>query len=748
MSENLNLVADLALIFISAGIITLIFRWLKQPLILGYIVAGFLVGPHFGLFPNVTNEQVVEQWSEIGIIFLLFALGLEFSFKKLLNVGSSALITAGTIFVGMFCIGLGVGNMLGWTMMESIFLGGMLSMSSTTIIIKAFDDLGLKNKSFTTVVFGTPVVEDLLAILLMVLLSTLAVSKHFAGKEMLMNMLKLGFFLILWFLVGIYVIPSLLRKAHKIMNEEMLLILSVGLCFGMVVLAGYVGFSSALGAFIMGSILAETIEGERISKTVKGIKDLFGAIFFVSVGMMVDPAIIVQYWKPILILVIVVVTFIPLFATCGILLSGKGLMTAVRSGFSMAQIGEFAFIIAALGASLGVMSGFIYPVVVAVSVITTFTTPYFIKMSGPFSVWLSKKLPASWMKHLDEVSSLQKPASRKNDWKNLLNSYFVRVLLYSVMLFAICFASFYYLYPFLTDKADMFGETTIKWICTLATIAVMSPFLYGMVVTRGKLFETFGTLWNDKTHSNKGPLIALILLRVFIAVAFFLSVLFFYFDFSFWIILIITLGATLVFLLARRNIHRFEFLETRFFRNLNQKEEMEMAARPITSSVKSKLTGRDIHLESVVVSPNSRYIGMQLKYIPFRRDFGVNIVKIVRGSKTINIPSADEYIYPSDTILAIGTSDQIKRFMEVMEADANVLPADTAKPSVESFVLTDHSYLTGKTLIKAGMRNSGCMIIGVDRGKESIMNPSPDFLFQTGDVVWMVGDKVACEWYM
>ncbi|MBQ7458441.1 MAG: cation:proton antiporter, partial [Bacteroidales bacterium] len=363
MDESLNLVRDLALIFISAGIITLIFRALKQPLILGYIVAGFLVGPHFGLFPGLTNPENVEQWSEIGIIFLLFALGREFSFKKLLKVGSSALITAGTIFAGMFVTGMAIGGAMGWSHMERIFLGGMLSMSSTTIIIKAFDDLGLKGKPFTNIVFGTLVVEDLLAVVLMVLLSTMAVSKQFAGGEMVMALLKLLFFLVLWFVVGMYLIPTLFKKGRRVMNEEMLVILSVGLCFGMVALATAAGFSSALGAFVMGSLLAETLEGERISHSIKSIKDLFGAIFFVSVGMMVDPAIIAQYWKPILILIAAVVIGIPLFATSGVLMAGQGLHSAVRSGFSMAQIGEFAFIIASLGKSLGVMADYIYPVV-------------------------------------------------------------------------------------------------------------------------------------------------------------------------------------------------------------------------------------------------------------------------------------------------------------------------------------------------------------------------------------------------
>lgn len=711
------------------------------------------MGPHFGLFPNVTSPDTVKQWSEIGIIFLLFALGLEFSFKKLLNVGSTALITAGTIFIGMFCIGLGVGTMLHWTSMESVFLGGLLSMSSTTIIIKAFDDLGLKKKPFTGIVFGTLVVEDLMAILLMVLLSTFAVSKQFAGKEMLLGLLKLVFFLILWFLVGIYVIPSLLKRGHKLFNDEMILILSVGLCFGMVMLASYAGFSSALGAFVMGSILAETIEGERIGKAVKGIKDLFGAIFFVSVGMMVDPSILVQYWLPVLVLTIVVMIGIPFFATSGVLMSGHNLSTAVRSGCSMAQIGEFAFIIVGLGCSLGVMREFIYPVVVTVSVITTFTTPYFIKLSSPLSLWLSKHLPPAMVKRFDENSSASKTITKHSDWKVLIKMYTIRVLMYSVLLFAIILASFTYLEPFVIQKMPDLSAAATDWICVTITLAVMSPFLYGLATSKGKLSSSFTKLWMEK-RGNKYPLIALTSLRLFLAIGFCTSVFFHYFDFSYWVLGLIVVAVTVFVFFSRKNILRFDGLEKRFMENLNQKEEFERSKTPISSSVNSKLTGHDIRLESISVSPDSKYVGKQLFEVPFRKLYGINIVQIVRGSLTINIPSAEEHLYPYDTILVVGTQSQIKIFMEVMEEDSEGEKEHQHEIKgeepivVESFVVKDSSYIHGKTLSKVGMRDSGCMIIGVERSGESIMNPSPEFLFKAGDVVWMVGIHSACLWYM
>ena len=325
MSHLPTLIADLALILISASIITLLFKWLKQPLVLGYIIAGLLAGPYINIFPTVGDIENINIWAEIGVIFLLFALGLEFSFKKLMNVGSTAFITAITEVISMLLIGYLVGQLLGWGTMNSIFLGGMLSMSSTTIIIKAFNDLELRNQRFTGIVFGTLVVEDLIAILMMVLLSTMAVSQDFVGEDLLISVLKVVFFLILWFLIGIFVIPAFLKKAKKLMNNETLLIVSLGLCLGMVVLATYTGFSTALGAFIMGSILAETIEAEHIEHIIQPVKDLFGAIFFVSVGMLVNPAVLVEYAWPVIIITLVTIIGKAIFSSFGVLLSGEPL---------------------------------------------------------------------------------------------------------------------------------------------------------------------------------------------------------------------------------------------------------------------------------------------------------------------------------------------------------------------------------------------------------------------------------------
>lgn len=741
MEENLNLVADLALILISAGIITVIFRWLKQPLILGYLVAGFLVGPHFGLFPDVTSVHTVDQWAEIGIIFLLFSLGLEFSFKKLLKVGSSALITAMTIFIGMLVVGMTVGKAMGWTTMESIFLGGMISMSSTTIIIKSFEDLGLKKKPFANIVFGTLIIEDLLAILLMVLLSTLAVSKHFSGEEMVGSILKLIFFMVLWFTVGIFLIPIAMRKAKSFLNDETLLVLAIGLCFGMVIFANAVGFSSALGAFVMGSILAETLQGEKIEKMIENIKNLFGAIFFVSVGMMVDPQIIVQYWKPVLLLTLIVTFGQPFLATLGVLISGRPLKTSIRAGMSLSQIGEFAFILASLGASLGVMREFIYPVMVAVSVITTFITPYFMKLSSPFSEWLEDHIPPKVMTFLNQYSASSQRVSNKSEWNKLLQVVIIRIVMYTILAIAINIGVYKLVYPLLLDNVTHLSELTVKWISTILTILCMFPFLYGLAINRGKVSATFEKLWYDK-RSNRGILVAIILFRVFLSIALCVSVFFNYFPFSYWVLFAGVIAFVLFILISRSDIVRFEKMENLFLSNLNEKDNLERKKRPITTSLKDKMPGYNINIDKIVVSPNAPFIGQSLMEIPFHQEFGVNIVKIIRGNQIITLPSSQERIYPTDILYAIGTEEQITRFVDSMDySTGEELPEDALDVVVTSILLSEKSQLANRKIAQSEVRNYGCMIIGVERGEDSFMNPPADLTMLPDDIIWLVGDK-------
>jgi len=749
MSEELSLVTELAIILVAAGVVTVISKALKQPLILGYIIAGFLVGPHLGIFPQFSSESV-NQWSEIGIIFLLFSLGLEFSFKKLLKVGSSALILAVCIFAGMFVVGMILGRTLGWSMMESTFLGGMLSMSSTTIIIKTYDDMGLKRKPYATLVFGTLVIEDLLAVLLMVLLSTMAVSSKFAGGEMVMGIAKLVFFLVLWFLVGIFVIPILLKKAHKYLTDEILLIVSIGLCFLMVVLANMAGFSSALGAFVMGSLLSETIEGERIERITIHIKELFGAIFFVSVGMMVDPVVIGEHWGAILAITIFTMVGIAFFAICGTLIAGKGLDNAVHTGTSMAQLGEFAFIIAGVGCSLGVLRDFIYPVIIAVSVITAFTTPYVIRLGDPLSSLLYKKLSPSFLAKIDPPQDVAQKVSRaeKSEWRILFKSYFTRVGLYSVLLIAIIIGSNLYLDKILISLFPKLSEAASNAIEMGLTLVIMLPFLYGMAVTRGSISKPASKLMKEKP-SNKWPVLALILFRIIWAVALIMTVILDHYSLSGWIILLIFVSALVFFLLARRSVHKFTRLEQQFMENYNEKEILERKKSPVASSLKEKLAGYDVHLEAILVNPNSMYVGKTLREMPFRHTSGVNIVKIQRGDRSILIPSGSEVIYPGDMLLGVGTSEQISAFVKQMEI-TNIPSEDKNSKEefiVDSIVLTTESYLCGKTLRETYMRASGCMVVSVMRDGKLETNPKPDEMFKEGDTVWLAGLKSAVEWY-
>ena len=741
MSEELNLVRDLAVILISAGAFTIISKALKQPLILGYILAGFLVGPHISWFPGISSEETVHQWSEIGIIFLMFGLGLEFSFKKLLKVGSSALVTAGSKFLGVFVIGFVAGQAMGWTAMESIFLGGLLSMSSTMVVLKSYDDMGLKGRPWAGMVFGTLVVEDLIAILLMVLLSTMAVSNQFAGGEMLFNLAKLAFFLILWFLVGIYVIPSVLKRARRFLNDEILLIVSIGLCFGMVALAETVGFSSALGAFVMGSILAETIESEHIDRLVAPIKDLFGAIFFVSVGMMVAPAVIAEHWLTILIITLIVMLSHILFAGAGILMTGGGLRNAVHTGFSLAQLGEFGFIIAGVGVTLGVMRDFIYPVIIAVSVITTFTTPYMIKLAGPSYNLLLKRLPERWIARLDAPEQKSRSsAAEQSEWKKLLRAYFLRIVLYGVVIVAIMIGSKEFLEPTAARLFPSWTPFRLNLAVVIVTLLVMAPFIYGMAISSGSINRSASKLLAEK-NANKWPLAGLVLTRTFLAVSMVLSVIASHFELAGWAFVLMLLGGIIFILAARRTMHRYSALEQRFLSNLNEKEEAERRSHPVSTSLREKMTGYDVHLEPLEVSPDSVFAGKQLKDIPFRAETGANLVKIRRGNQSITIPSGEVRIYPYDKLLAVGSSDQIDA-LRAMLSRSNT--AQTAAGDLEfevvSLTLEADSFLTGKTLRNVNMRQYRCMVISVLHNGEFITNPEPDFQFGVGDVVWIAGE--------
>ena len=747
MSDELNLVRDLAVILISAGIFTIISKALKQPLILGYIIAGFLIGPHIRFFFNISSAEAVHQWSEIGLIFMMFGLGLEFSFKKLLKVGSGALVTAGTKFIGVFVIGFIVGQALSWTVMESIFLAGLMSMSSTAVVLKSYDDMGLKNKPYAGLVFGTLVVEDLIAILLMVLLSTMAVSNQFAGGELVGALTKLVFFIILVFVVGIYLIPTLLKKARRYLNDEILLLVSIGLCFAMVSIASAAGFSSALGAFVMGSILAETMESEHIEHLVSPIKDLFGAIFFVSVGMMIAPEIILHNWFVILILAVLVILTHIVFSAIGILLTGNGLENSVHTGFSLAQLGEFGFIIASVGVSLGVMRDFIYPVIVAVSVITTFTTPYMIRLAGPAYSFLLKKMPDGMLNRLNQMERTSKSsAAERSDWHKLLSAYFLRILLYSVILVALMIASRTLLEPFVGRLLPNLSKFVQNLITVGITLTAMAPLLYGLAVNKGSADVYAKRLMKAKA-SNSWPIMGLLLGRFFLAIAFVLVVISTHFDLAGWTALLLIVGGLVFFLVSRRRVReRSASLESTFFDNLNAKEVQARKNAPVTASIKAKMAGYDVHLDKLEVSADSSYIGLMLKEIPIRDESGANIVKITRGSHVILIPDGEQKVYPGDELLTVGTEEQLAALREMFKASIDAQPEDQSDFDVETVEVKDDSYLNGVSLKSLDIRKSNCMVISVLRGDNMIINPRAEFVFAPGDVVWIAGDTASVEY--
>ncbi len=746
MSEELNLVRDLAVILISAGIFTIISRALKQPLILGYIVAGFLIGPSIGFFPGITSMESVHQWSEIGIIFMMFGLGLEFSFKKLMKSGSSSIITSACKLLGMFVIGYVIGQALGWTTMESIFLGGMLPMSSTMVVAKSYEEMGLKSKPYAGIVFGTLIIEDIVGIILMVLFSTMAVSAKFSGGELIGALSKLAFCLILWFLVGIYVIPTLLKKAKRFLNDEILLIVSIGLCFGMVALAESMGFSSALGAFIMGSILAETIESEHIEKLVCPIKDLFGAIFFVSVGMMVSPDVIAHNWGVILLLVVVLLVFDSIFVSAGVLLAGRGLNNAIHTGLSLAQMGEFGFIIASVGVGLGVVSDFIYPVIIAVFVISNLIAPFVIRSATPLYSFLEKKLPESVLAKVEEDQS-QAPVNtnaESGEWKALLKAYFTRILIYGVVIIAINMLSRHLLEPFVNSFLSSWSELLRSLIVTITTLLAMGPFLYGMGISSGSINTSARKLLKAK-QSNKWPIITLTLLRTFLVVGIVISVIASHFDLAGWTAILLLLGGAVFILIGRSYLKQSSNIEKNFFNNFNGKEIQARKNAAVQTSVQSTLAGYDVHLEQFEVPADSSLVGQKLKDIPIRQSSGANIIEIHRGKRSIIIPKSDETIYPYDKLLAVGSSEQI-HLLKDMFTQAPAADNHIDEFKVSCITVDKGSQLYGKTLRSASLRDYKCMVISVLRGDDFITNPKADFHFEIGDKVWLAGEKSACEW--
>lgn len=735
-----HFITDLTLILAVAGVTTLIFRRIRQPVVLGYIIAGFLVGPHFGFFPTVVDEEGIRTWSEMGVIFLLFTLGLEFSFKKLVKVGGSSSITAVVEITLMIGIGFLTGYLLGWNTMDSIFLGAILSMSSTTIIIRAFDELGVRTKKFATLVFGILIVEDLVAILLLVLLSTLAVSQQFAGMELLNQIFKLSFFLILWFLAGIFFIPTFLKRTRNLMNDETMLIVSVALCLLMVVLAVQVGFSAALGAFIMGSILAETTQAERIEHLIKSVKDLFAAIFFVSVGMMIDPAVLIEYAGPIAIITLITIFGKLLTTGLGALLAGQSLKHSTQAGMSLAQIGEFSFIIASLGVSLKVTSGFLYPIAVAASAVTTFTTPFLIKKSGTVYGYLERILPEKWVSGMNRYSSSSQQLSAYSEWRQLLNAYLTAFIIHSVLIVGMVLLSRRFVYPFIQDLIE--DDLTARIITVLITLMLMAPFIWALAIRRIKK-EAYSNLWLNR-KLNRGPLIAIEVTRIGVAVLHvgFLVNLFFSLPVTF--VIAITFMAIALLIFSRKLQAFYDRIEKRFLSNLNAREANKL--------VRQEITPWDAHLADFDILPEFPLAGKQLQELALREKYGINIALIDRGKLSIIVPDRYERLYPGDKISVIGTDDQLSRVKNLFELPTTDIPEseiNSDQISLQNFTISKDSRLYKKTIRNSGIREEAKgLVVGLERNGERILNPDSKFILEEGDIIWIVGVKSHIEAFL
>ena len=737
------LITDLAYILVVASIVTIIFKRLRQPLVLGYIVAGFLAGPHMTYTPSVSSMEGIEEWSELGVIFLMFTLGLEFSFKKIVRMGMKPILTAVMVMFSMIGVGGMVASLFGWPSMDKIFLGGMLSMSSTTIIYKAFDDLGLRTKRFASGVLSVLILEDILGILLMVVLSALAVSRKFEGTELIKSLLQLGFFLMLWFMVGIYVVPLILRKAKQYINSETLLVVSVGLCFLLAVVATNVGYSPAFGAFMMGSILAETLEAESIEKSVSSLRDLFGAVFFVSVGMMVEPSVLVEYWFPILVLTLAVVLGQMFFGTLSFFVTSGDVNVAVSSGFSMVQIGEFAFIIAGLGQELGVTSQFLYPVVVAVSIITTFLTPYIIRLAPRVSVYaeevLNKRIRES-MKKQEELASVLKSSLQKyqlpsvQPWRQFIKA----VLLQTAAFLTISIAmGMFSLSAVLSLCQSLFGETYGQAVCCVITLLLLSPSIRAIVVRKNR---------NKNVHYlrslggiNRMMIEIAIFFKVFIGLIIVYNVVE-YLSSLWWVWNVLLSIVALVLIVMSRAVKYVSIrMERTFKQNLRQREQRT------TLGYGRKLRGKDLQIARVGVPKHSLWSGKTLAQLHFGKTDNLHIAAIIRAGYRINIPGGSHRIYPGDELEVVAGRETIEAMRIRSEQDVvepNRSNKDEHGMSIISIKLSESSPLIGKSLQDVDFRTKyHCMVVGVEEANGHIGLIQSRRRFAKGDIVWVVGEE-------
>lgn len=724
MHELAPLIYDLALMLGLASIVIILFQRIHQPVVLGYLVAGLIIGPHtppYSLIKDVANIKIL---SELGVIFLMFSLGLEFSFQKLARVGFSASVTGTIEVVLMTAIGYLVGRMLGWTPYNALFLGAALSISSTTIIIKAIEELHLKTKRFAELIFGVLIVEDLLAILLLVALSTVVVTKNFFSLNMVDAFFRLVLVIGTWFLVGYFLVPPLFRRISNYISQETLTIISIALCLSLVCIAGYFNYSAALGAFIMGSILAETVLVHRIEDLIRPIRDIFAAVFFISVGMLIDPSIIIKYWGTVVLISLVTVLGKIITTTAAALLTGQSISTSTRVGFSMAQIGEFSFIIAALGLSLGVTDHVLYPVIVAVSGITTFTTPYLIRFSESLSASIERRMPnkvhqvlnfySAWISRI--LASKSHPFLRMMGMRIIING-----MIIAIIFTLIHYLVFHYFAWFIEHSWK--GNT----IFLIVALALSSPFIWGMLYAHKDVIHL------DK--KAKGNTILYIGMTWLIAITEVTVLSFIYFRAWSTILLLFVLAILFFMFFYRRLGVSYRWFESHLIYNIKNNYKKQKY---------KDLAPWDTHLLEVIVSESAQFAGHSIRDAAIREQYGVNIVAIQRKNKLIPAPRGDKKIYFQDKLIVLGNDEQL----DVFKNEAERKLAETAISSdlmsdfrLRAFLIEkDHPFI-GQTIKESNIRESiNGLVAGLERGGLRILNPHSNMVIQPDDLLLLVGE--------
>ncbi|MGN0969475.1 MAG: cation:proton antiporter [Evtepia sp.] len=755
MQEIPALISDLATILVLAAITTLLCKKINLPSVLGYILAGFLVGPVVDFIPTIHDMANIEVWSDIGVIFLMFGLGLEFSLHKMAEVGVPGCLSAGIQALGMGIVGFFLGILLGWGTMNSVFLGVMLAMSSTMITMKSIEDMGLKEEKFSDLAMGTLVIEDIIAIFAMVILSTIAVSQSISGLALAERLGILLLYLALWLILGIYLVPTLMKKLVGLMNDEVLLIFSLALCFLMALLAEEIGLSTELGAFLAGSLLAGTVHAERVEHLITPCKNLFGAVFFVSVGFMVQPAMILKYIAPILLLAVVAIVGKLFFLTLGGLAAGQELDVSISSAAAQTQVGEFSFIIAGLGQSLSVTGAFLYPIIVAVSVVTTFTTPFLLKLAGPLTRLLERILPDKWLAAIAKYSAA-KQADKSGENKDLtffLKYYFQTLALYGVLAVGVILLGVRSLLPFLL-RLDWGGRRAELVACGIMYLALL--FLLPAMLRIKKRY--FTALWLEST-SNRLLLSILMIFRAGVVIL--LAVLPAFLIFQVNPLWLASGAIPLMWIITRSDRLTGHYLEVeaRFLANFNERKLAEQFGQGDQAEVHHWLTEQ---LYVVTLACPEKYVGegMTLWDHGWGSADHINIIKIIRGKEHINIPEGDVKTRGGDLLVAMGSRRDLENFCFKQTVDGVRPQKGSRLQTLKEYIENQEGIPQTRQLLCCGVslgkdlpqqgrsiRDSGikeewsAFLIGLERDLLPIPNPDRSMTLRTGDLLWVMGSQ-------